>query len=146
MQFSLRINAIQEQQCNTIINEQEKETLSFLRVLHAAKVKLDQSQSIVIHIPFSTPTRTPLGLAAKTRNFLTVFWTWFVNIKVLQTSPKICEQDLCRLHKNLACMLPEHSKRPFVLIVEHTGIKMPKESWNKSKINMSDKGTQIYIW
>lgn len=73
MQFSLRINATQEQQCSTIINEQEKETLSFLRVLHAAKVKLDQSQSIVIHIPFSTPTRTPLGLAAKTRNFLTVF-------------------------------------------------------------------------
>lgn len=66
---------------------------------------------------------------------LRVFWTWFVNIKILQTSSKICEQDLCRLHKNLTCMLPERSKRHFVLTLEQTRIKIPKESWNKSKIN-----------
>lgn len=60
-------------QHKSLINEQEKATLFFLSVLHSAKVKLDQSQSIVTDIPFSTPIRTQLGLAPKTRNFLRVF-------------------------------------------------------------------------
>lgn len=135
-------------QYKNIINEQEKATLSFLSVLHAfAKVKLDKSQPTLKHTPFCTPTRTPLGLGPNTRNFLRVFGTGFGNLKVLQISSKICEQDLCRLHKNLACMLPEYFKRLFVLILEQTRIKMPKESFSKNQyvISFRQRDTNLYL-
>lgn len=46
--------------------------LSILSVLHTAEVELDQAQSTITYIPVGTPTRTPLGMAPKTRNFLRV--------------------------------------------------------------------------